>query len=196
MGYHESLGQSHQHGGHVAEFRAFDPDVEVQGDVVLSFIHAMGAFKALAVEILKRHAIESPQKHLWYPQQAWLDAFATIASEVGPSTLIQIGRQVPQQAHYRPGLHGIDAVLLELDDAYKRAHRGGEVGSYRFQPTGLRSGNIICNTPYPCEFERGLLHSLASSFAPADALIDLQHDRAAGECKKKGHPSCKFHLSW
>lgn len=180
----------------MAEFKAFEPDVEVLGDVVLSVIHAMGAFKGLASEILERHHIVDPQKYLWYRQQAWLDAFSTIALEVGPTTLSQIGRQIPRQANYRPGLQSIDEVLLELDEAYKATHRGGEVGSYRYRPTSLRSGLIICHTPYPCDFERGLLHSLANRFAPPESLIDLRHEERPGQCKKHGHESCDFHLRW
>ena len=105
-----TIGQHIRQGGRVAEFKAFDPEVEVLGDVVLSFVHAMGAFKGLAVDILQRHGIESPKSHRWYPQQAWLDAFATIAEEIGPATLIQIGRQIPQQGRYRPGLDNIETA--------------------------------------------------------------------------------------
>lgn len=180
----------------MAEFKAFESDVEVLGDVVLSVVHAMGAFKGLALEILERHGIAEPQKHLWYPQQAWLDAFATLAKEVGPSTVAQIGRQIPRQANFRPGLHGIDAVLLELDQAYKATHRGGEAGSYSFRPTGLQSGFVICQTPYPCDLERGLLGALAERFAPPDSFVDVRHDELPSQCKKHDHESCTFHLRW
>lgn len=180
----------------MTEFKAFEPSVEVLGDVVLSVVHAMGAFKGLALQILDRHGISEPQQHLWYPQQAWLDAFATLAEEVGPSTVSQIGRQIPRQANYRPGLHSVDAVLLELDEAYKSTHRGGEAGSYSFRPTGLRSGFVICQTPYPCDFERGLLSALATRFASCESLVDLQHEAPPGQCKKHGHTSCDYHLRW
>lgn len=180
----------------MAEFRAFEPQVEVLGDVVLSLVRAMGAFRGLGEEILERHGLGTPLGHLWYPQQAWLDAFSTISQEVGPTTLIQIGRQVPRQAQFRPGLHHVADVLLELDTAYQRAHRGGNAGFYKYEPRGLRSGRIVCHTPYPCEFEQGLVDALATRFAPQDAIIDLRHEGDGTACKKLGHDACSLHLMW
>lgn len=179
----------------MAQFQAFDPEVEVQGDVVLAFVNAMGAFRGIALGILADNGIKDPQSHLWYSQQAWLDAFRTIALEVGPNTLYQIGRQIPRQAHYPPGVEHIDEVFENLDSAYKLSHRGGEVGFYQFEPLGLRAGRMTCFTPYPCDFDRGLIHSLLERFAPADSLLDVRHE-TPGPCKRDGADLCVFQLTW
>lgn len=179
----------------MAQFKAYEPGVEVVGDAVLAFVNAMGPFKGIALGILKDNGISDPQTHLWYSQQAWLDAFRTIAREVGPNTLYQIGRQIPIQGRYPPGQQTIEEVFEQLDTAYKQSHRGGEVGFYRYDPLGLRTGRVVCFTPYPCDFDRGLIHSLAERFAPSDALLDVRHVRP-GPCKEEGAEHCDYQVSW
>lgn len=179
----------------MTQFRAFDSKAEVYGDVVLSFVNAMGAFRSMALEILAESGIQDPQSHLWYPQQAWLDAFAIIARRAGPNTLQQIGRQIPIQGHYPPGIDSIETVFETLDIAYRQSHRGGEVGFYKFEPIGTTSARIVCFNPYPCDFDRGLILSLAERFAPADALLDVRHEDG-GYCKKAGADRCDYWLSW
>jgi hypothetical protein len=179
----------------MAEFKAFDSGVEVQGSVVLSFVHVMGAFKGIALGILKDNGIDDPKPHLWYSQQAWLDSFSTIAQKVGPNTLYQIGRHLPSEGRYPPTIDSIERALEELDVAYKTSHRGGDVGFYRFESTGMRSGKITTFTPYPCEFDRGLIHSLAQHFEPPDSFVDVRHDDSV-PCKKLGADFCTHHVSW
>ena len=179
----------------MAQFEAFEPDVEVVGDAVLAFVNAMGAFRGIALGILRDNGIADPEPHLWYPQQHWLDAFGTIAREVGPNTLYQIGRQLPIQARYPPGAESIDDVFEQLDSAYKQSHRGGEVGFYRFEPLGLRSARVICFNPYPCDFDRGLITSLAERFQPKDSLLDVRHERP-GPCRAEGAEHCAFVMNW
>ncbi len=179
----------------MAQFKAFDPSVEVRGDVVLSTINVMGAFKRIAIGILEDHGIRDLQPHRWYPQQSWLASFETIAKKVGPNTLYQIGRQITEQAHYPPGLDSLEAVFSALDAAYQECHRGGEVGTYRFAVTGVSSGLLIAENSYPCDFDRGIVESLAQRFQPRGSFADVRHDDLA-PCKKLGADSCTYTVRW
>ncbi len=179
----------------MAQFKAFSPQVEVLGEVVLSFVNVMGAFKRLALGILQENGIEDPQPELWYSQQAWLDSFAKIAKEIGPNTLYQIGRQIPQQHYFPPGIDSIESVLSDLDAAYLKSHRGGEVGHYRFQVVGMRIGTMTCDNPYPCDFDRGIIQALAERFEPAGSLVDVRHEDNA-PCKRNSGNSCVYTISW
>ena len=109
----------------MAQFEAFSPKVEVLGEVVLSFVNVMGAFKRISLGILEENGIVDPKEDDWYSQQAWLDSFRKIADEVGPNTLYQIGRQLPAQHYFPPGIDSIETVLGDLDAAYRMTHRGG-----------------------------------------------------------------------
>ena len=55
----------------MAQYKAFDTNVEVLGDVVLSVVAVMGAFKTIALGILGDHGIKDPRPDGWYPQQAF-----------------------------------------------------------------------------------------------------------------------------
>jgi len=84
----------------VTQFIAFAPNVEVNGQTVLSVVDGMGVMKVLAIQILDRHGLSDPQPGLWYSQQAWLDTFREIADQVGPNTLYQIGVRIPENAAF------------------------------------------------------------------------------------------------
>ncbi len=179
----------------MAQYKTFDPGVEVRGDVVLSLVNVMGAFKALALAILKGNGIDSPQPDRWYSQQAWLDSFKTISQEIGPNTLYQIGRQIPQDAVFPPEIDNLQKVFSRLDDAYRESHRGGEVGHYHYASLSASIGRLESQTPYPCDFDRGLIHALAEKFEPAGRFVEVRHEDNA-PCKKLGADSCVYIISW
>ncbi len=179
----------------MAQFKALDPGAEVRGDVVLSTINVMGAFKRIAIGILEDNGIRDLQPDRWYPQQAWLSSFETIAREVGPNTLYQIGRQITEQAPYPAGLDSLEAAFSALDAAYQACHRDGDVGAYRFVITGMRSAMLITENAYPCDFDRGIVESLAQRFEPEGSFADVRHDELSG-CKKLGADSCTYTVRW
>ncbi len=179
----------------MAQFKALDPKAEIRGDVVLSTISVMGAFKRIAIGILEDNGIRDLQPDRWYPQQSWLSSFATIAKEVGPNTLYQIGRQITEQAPYPAGLDSLEAAFSALDAAYQECHRAGDVGAYRFMITGMRSGMLITENAYPCDFDRGIIESLAQRFEPEGSFADVRHDDLS-PCKKLGADSCTYTVRW
>ena len=179
----------------MAQFEALSPRVEVLGEVVLSLVNVMGAFKSVSLGILEQNGIVDAQPDRWYSQQAWLDSFKVIAEKVGPNTLYQVGRQIPAQYKFPPGIDSIETVMTDLDEAYRRSHRGGEVGHYRFEILGLDFGRMFCDNPYPCDFDRGILSALAHRFEPPGSLVEVRHDEDA-PCKKKGADTCTYTINW
>ncbi len=179
----------------MAEFKAFSPRVEVLGDVVLSLVNVMGAFKGISLDILRENGIVDPESGEWYSQQAWLDSFKAISERVGPNTLYQVGRQVPQQYVFPTVIDSIESVLGDLDAAYRKSHRGGEVGHYHFRILGVNVGQMTCDNPYPCDFDRGIISALAQRFEPPESLVDVRHEDDA-PCKKQGADSCVYTISW
>ncbi len=179
----------------MAQFKAFSPKVDVLGEVVLSLVNVMGAFKGISLDALGQNGIVDPEPDKWYSQQAWLDSFKVIAEKVGPNTLYQVGRQVPQQYRFPPGVDSIETVLTNLDAAYRSAHRGGEVGHYRYEILGLNAGQMTCDNPYPCDFDRGIISALAQRFEPPGSLVDVQHVDSE-PCKKHGAESCTYRINW
>ena len=180
----------------MAQFKAFASGVEVNGETVLSVVDGMGTFKASALRILAEHNIPNPQPGKWCPQQAWLDAFKEIAGKMGDTTLLAIGRKIPENAKWPPEIDALEKALASIDVAYHMNHRGGEIGYYQFEKTGDKSGKMICNNPYPCDFDRGIVDAVARKFKPQDvALVNVKHDDSQ-PCRKKGADSCTYLITW
>jgi hypothetical protein len=183
----------------MAAYEAFDRDVAVNGRTVLTVVEtAMGrfseAYRDRAIEALAEEGITDPAPDEWYPQQAWLNAFETIAEELQPHVLDRLGEQLPRVAEW-PDDHGsVPGGLRSIDDAYRRNHRGGEIGHYRFERAGERSGEMTCRTPYPCRFDRGLLRGVAQHYAPVDAFVFLEETGSA--CRRDGDDECTYTVYW
>ena len=180
----------------MAEFRAFAPGVEVNGETVLSVVAGLGGFEAAARKILADSGIADPRPGEWYPQQAWLDAFKAISTRVGPSALFNIGKAIPENAQWPPSVTTIETALPSIDLAYHMNHRGGEIGHYLYMSTGPRSVRMVCRNPYPCHFDRGIVTAVARRFKPRDVVtVTTTHDDGA-PCRAKGEDSCTYLVNW
>jgi len=179
----------------MAQFKAFDPKVEVVGQGILVLIEGVGEFRPTALQILAEHGIRDVQANQWYPLQAYLDAYRQVAERVGPVTLKLIGKKVPEVALWPPEINSVEGALASIDVAYHMNQRGGDSGSYKFTKTGERSGKMVCHNPYPCPFDIGLVEATARKFAPAGARVRVTHDDTQG-CRQKGGDSCTLLISW
>jgi hypothetical protein len=179
----------------MAQFVSIDQNVRVSGSAVLAIVEGMGTYKLMALRILKENGIVDPEKEKWYPQQAWLDAFRMIAEHIGQETLRAIGEKIPGTALWPPTIREVGEALASIDVAYHMNHFGGEIGHYRFERTGERAGRVVCDNPYPCAFDLGIVRATASSFAPKGVIPAVKHD-AHGGCRQKGGESCTYLVSW
>lgn len=179
----------------MAQFVALAPGVQINGGSILSIINAMGVFKRSADNILEQRGLVNLTADQWYPQQIWLDAFKEICAKLGSSSLKQIGGNIPNTAQFPPGLDTIEKALGALDAGYHMSHRGGLIGHYKFVSTGPRSANVICDTPYPCDFERGIIDTMAMKYKPAGAIVRVSHDTSQ-PCRISGGSSCTYTVQW
>lgn len=183
----------------MAEYEAFDPDAEVHGRTILNVIdgglarfsedHQLRAREALAA-----NGVEDPEADEWYPQQAWLDTFEAIAEDLEPHLLDRVGEQIPEVADWPSGISTVEAGLEAIDEAYRRNHRGGEIGSYRFEPVDERTGTVTCRNPYPCPFDRGLIRAVARQYAPVEAFVFVEE--RDDSCRRNGAEACTYTVYW
>jgi len=172
--------------------------VEVYGKSVQALINAMELLKLKARQVLASHGIDPLDPEKWYPIKNVLDSFDDILKEVGPYTIRTIGRSIPKNAAFPPHIDSFESALLSLDQAYRMNHRGsGDIGSYRFLPVGKgeRLAHMLCDNPYPCEFDQGIIESLYDRFQPKGSiLLRIEHDRSG--CREKGARACTYNLKW
>jgi hypothetical protein len=183
----------------MTQFEAFDPEVEVHGRTILAVVDdALARFseeyRATALEALAANGIEDPDPDAWYPQQAWLDTIETIADELEPHLLDRLGEQIPEVASWPSDVATMDEGLRSIDDAYQSNHRGGDAGSYRWEPGADRTGQVTCTNPYPCPFDRGLVRAVAQRYAPVASFVFVEE---RGEhCRGEGDDACTYTVSW
>jgi hypothetical protein len=197
------------------QFRAFEPGVEVFGASVGAFVDAFKLFPSVVLKCLVKNGIGTMSakgtveidKNRWYPQEKWLAAWEEIATTVGPRACYQIGRQVPKHAVFPPTITEIHGAVASIDVAYHMNHRkGGKVmfdpatgqkakgiGTYGYEATpGERRITSVCENPYPCDFDRGLVSEIVSKF---EKNARVSHDDGA-PCRTKGAASCTYVISW
>jgi hypothetical protein len=170
--------------------------IEVLGNAILSAMEAIKIAPTRAERIFAEHGITQPVKDAWYPMESVLRAYRDILKQIGPNTMKSVGRHIPKNAEFPPGLATVEQVLKSLDTAYRLNHRGpGDIGGYHFASTGARSGSVTCDNPYPCPMDEGLVEAIAERFKPKDAFfIRLQHDPAT--CRDRGDAACVYRVAW
>lgn len=162
------------------------PDARVSGGNILSMLAAMGPFRRRGEQILAEHGITDVEADAWYPLSALVDALETISEKMGPSALFQTGQNIPDHVFLPPDLDSFEKVAGSFAVAFDMNHRGVE-GGISHQMTDERTALIVSGTPYPCDFDRGVIqgffHRLIST------RIHVVHDTAV-PCKNDGGTSC------
>jgi hypothetical protein len=183
----------------MSPYEAFDSEVEVKGQMVQAVVEeAMGRFtdqyRDRALTALEEEGIADPDPDGWYPQQAWLDAFETIAADLQLHVLARLGEQIPDVALWPEDPQTVPEGLHSIDDAYRQNHRGGDIGYYRFERTDEQRGQVTCYNPYPCPFDRGIVRGVAREYAPVDGFVFVEE---TGErCRREGADTCTYTVYW
>jgi hypothetical protein len=178
----------------MAQYQAISPTAEVLGRSVLAIVGGMENNRVRALQLLAEQGLSPLEPERWYAQQPVLDVFRTIFERIGPSTVRAIGRKVPDWAIF-PQAHDIAQALRGIEEAYHANHRGGPIGHYHFQSTGPRSAHVVCENPYPCDFDLGLVEAVAEKNRPLDSLrVRVEH--APGACRKQGADACTYAVRW
>jgi hypothetical protein len=192
-----------------------EPGIEVNGESLGATIDAFRQYPTVVAKYLVKYGLvkvingkpEPIDRQGWYPLDKWLAAYQAIARDVGLNSLYTIGKKIPENAAFPPHLTDIRSALASLDIAYHLNHRKN--GVLMFDPkTGVmlegighvraelseteRRATLVCEQPYPCEFDRGLISALANRFEPMAKTV---HDNGA-PCRKKGDLSCTYIVSW
>lgn len=197
------------------QFKAFEPGIEVWG-VMLQW--AVAGFRILpdtGMRYLARHGLITPgadgklrlDLDAWYPMEMWLTCYEAITREVGSNVMVDIGRMLGKNGHLPPHIKDLEQAMGWLDNGYHLHHkkRGklmydaatGQmlegIGHYHVQRVpGEKKTTVVCENPYSCDFDFGLLMGYANRFNPR-ARVD--HDASAG-CRKNGADSCTCVVRW
>jgi hypothetical protein len=197
------------------QFKALEPGIEVSGESLGAILDGFRKYPTVAMKYLLKFGLvknggsktPSIDRTAWYPQEAWLSAYEGIAKEVGVNSLFNIGKGVPEHAVFPPHVNDIHSGLASIDVAYHMNHRKNGVvmfnpengqmlegiGHYRYTPaSNEKRGVCVCEDPYGCDFDRGIITAMAARFEPN---AKTAHDNDA-PCRKKGADSCTYVVWW
>jgi hypothetical protein len=177
----------------------FDKKSRVQSQVILSFVNGIWQFKQQVLQILAVHGITELEIKNTFPLQAFLESLDMIARIIGKNALFQIGLKIPEYAKYPEIIKKIenpslDTIFSFMDEGFYLNHSGENLGHMHYEKTGNNTAKVICNDPYPCDFDMGILHALGQKFKPQDSTLKLEHVNSG--CRNNGDDSCTYFISW
>jgi hypothetical protein len=186
--------------------------IEINGMFVDIFLEAFKLFPSVVLKRLLNYGIGTQQgkdivvdRQTWYPLDKWLAAHEDVAGSVGPRAAFSIGQQIPKIISLPPTVNDVHGVLGSLNAMYHMYHRKhgkpmfdpgtgtfqSGIGSYGYKAEGKQKIISVCDNPYPCDLDRGLLVGLAQRF---ERMARLTHDERS--CRKNGSTSCVYTVTW
>lgn len=193
----------------MAEFIAFNKDVEVNKQTVMSVANSMEKGREARLNILKENGINVEEQD-WFALQSYLDAFKDIAQKVGDMNVFLIGKAIVDNANFPP-IKDLEQALRSLDVAYHMNHRvdgrsmydpirnkvRDGIGSYNLTEydANNKKAIMVCDNPYPSKFDEGIITCLIRRFKPAGSYPTVKLDTSK-ETRLKGADSCTYIITW
>ena len=197
----------------MVQFKAFEEGIQVNGTTIMSIVDGMEKYASLGKKYLIKAGLPeniiNDAEH-WYSQQLWLDVFKTISTKVGENTLFLIGKKIPENAVFPPEIDNIEKALSAIDVAYHMNHRNADsevlfdpsrppekimlegIGHYGHEKVSDTMALMICENPYPCDFDRGIITTMAQRF---NKSAGVSHDDSK-PCRKNDADSCTYIVTW
>lgn len=189
-----------------------EPGIEVNGEAVGAVVDAFKQYPSVVQKYLIKYGLVGAKqgeidRSAWYRLDSWLSAYQAIAKDIGLNSLYTIGKKIPENIALPPHISDIRSSLGSMDAGYHLNHRKNGVlmfdmatgmmleGIGHYSCTLSSNENkavLVCENPYPCELDRGIVTSFATRFEP---MARVTHDNGA-PCRKKGATSCTYVVSW
>jgi len=118
------------------------------------------------------YALGSISGYEWYRLTWWLQLLKDITTQTTLDMFL-LGMRAAERLSLPPWIDNISAALLEVEDLYRRAHRGGEIGEVFGRVVHGRHIRFSVRTPYPEDFIAGLVWGIAQRYAPHGSRLEL-----------------------
>lgn len=175
----------------MAHFVAYYPDVIVQGAWILAYF---SAFNDSIGPLAARVGLINVQPDEWYPQQPFLDALK-LACGIDAPSLFQYGLRAGDRIRFDEEPHSVVAALSLLESRHQWHHRNDDRSHWRVTVDSYHLITCVSSTPYPSDFERGLMTALVMRFRSIAGTCRIWHDRNEPS-RKDGADSCTYRILW
>ncbi len=166
-------------------FEASGPTVEILGDAIIPVLKGIPSV-ILKQALLKKHGLEGVVKQQFYSQQTYLNLLREVDHDM-PLVLMNIGRNIFTEAVFPPDIDDFEKAIFSVDTAYHMNHRGGEIGHYQARKIDRTQYEMMCDNPFPCNFDIGIIQGIALAF---NQRIFVRHTGKV--CRMKGDDHCLY----
>jgi hypothetical protein len=157
------------------DFVCRDPSATVRAANVRATLEAFHLVPSMGRRLVERHRlrVEELGPDQFVPIQSWLEALKEVQEHVGQSMVRSVGVRIVENADFPHTFPDAESILLALDTIYHLNHRG-DVGHYYSSRSADGSIVVRCETPYPREFERGLVEGICRNRSAKDILYAVE----------------------
>jgi len=178
------------------EFEVTSDAIQVSGGVIDTFLTALGPYRTRGEKVVARNckvAKVDTAEGSFYPLAGHLEALAEFQQQFGPDFMQNVGALIFEKAVFPPGIASAPQALAIVDTAYQMNHRNaeGRIGAYRWTPQA-NGGLMVCDNPYPCAFDRGILSGILRRFGVKGSV---RHE-SPETCRHLGAETCSYLVEW
>ena len=166
-------------------------DALLSGGNILAMLAAMGAFRKLAEQLLAERGIDKVSPDGWYSLADCAAVLHALELRIGPNAVFRVGKEIPNHIQLPPGLDSFEKVAGCFAPAFALNHRNADSGGIDHEMTSPDSATIVSGTPYPCDFDRGVILGFFQTLL--QLTPEYQHDSLL--CKKRGAAVCVHYVS-
>lgn len=195
----------------MAQFISYNPNIEVAGVYVFSFINSMRRDIEYRQDVLARHGIVAQKDHVWYPLQAFLDAMKEIGETTGEMNLFIMGlsaiKNTPILANTNlkdvlamtnnriHSLHRLDGKPMYNAATGEKLEGLGNLVLTEFDDIN-GTATITSNSPYPSKTEEGVFTGRLQQYKPTNSEFHQVKEDITKPRKSQGDESTTFILRW
>lgn len=70
----------------------------------------------------------------------------------------------------------------------------GDIGHYRCESIEDGEATVVCENPYPCSFDQGIVEAVVDEFNPDATYIRVEE--TSERCRDDGGGRCRYRVSW
>jgi len=155
-----------------------DTDGRVRGELVQVCIDGvMSVFQSRMREMLDDEGIErpDPSPDEWYSLEKFLHVLAAVEQNAGENALRKVGESTPRFVDWPGGVEDAHGALAHLGDLYADEHRNA-AGGYEYERLDDGQALVASTTPYPTQWEDGLLKGTVHHFSDDHARVVVEED--------------------
>lgn len=156
--------------------------IEVLGQAILAVVNSVESGRETMLNFLRRNGITDLLPNRWYSFDKYLAAYSELAQNMGNGIFYVMGIVMVENL-FPESIKSLDKGLQEIDELYRTNHQGG-IGYYKLVQFNAmdRSAIMKCNTPYPVEFNNGIMTAVLKKYRPhskSKCVATLTHDHGA-----------------